>query len=43
MLEAAELIATREALQFMVDDGFRDIMLEGDNLRAISAIKPIED
>ena len=38
LVEAAEFVATREAIMFAVDADFRDIVLEGDNLGVINAI-----
>ena len=37
--EAAKLVAALEAINFAVDAGFRNILLEGDNLGVINAIR----
>ena len=41
--EAAELVAAYEAINFAVDAGFRNFLLEGDNIGVMNAIRCNED
>lgn len=41
-VEAAELLAAREAISFAIEAGFRDFILEGDNASIIQAIREEE-
>lgn len=43
LVEAVELVAVLEVINFAMDAGFRNILLEGDNLEVTNAIQTKDD